>query len=770
MESVRKPPLAQLRPRDHLFYVSRDRSVLATGRDGFIAGDDGQGFFCRQTRMLSLYRYRINGESPKPVGVTNLEEHNQIAYYIVESPGANRDLMEGALGPGGEAATEAIELQSFRIVDDGFQDSVELTNHTQQDAKLKLEIEIDADFADATETHGKRKQHGSLDCEWKTEQGRGELTWTYTAEHQFEHQGHSGKAKLRRGARVTVETSSGEVEYSTFRKRLQFRVELSPHGTWSSAVRLAPQIEGCACQPRRGDNGIASKSSHDNERGAFLKKAAELQLSTPPLAFVVQQAFAQSRRDLVSFRLYDLDRDGGWTFAAGLPVYLAFFGRDALISSWQASTLGTEMLRGSLAYLAETQATETDDWRDAEPGKFVHQMETGPVAMLDYNVNARYYGSITSPGFYPIALSDLFHWTGEKSLVDRYLNAARKGLAWLDREARRDDGFYQYQRRSEQGVKNQAWKDSYDAIVYPDGALAKDPIAPAEFQAFVFAAKVRMSELLWWLGEKEASRKVFEEAITLRGRYNEAYWMEDEGCYGMGLDGSGRLIRSVGSESAHALASGIVPRERVDRVVDRMFRPDMFSGWGIRTLSSAHRAYNPFSYHRGSVWPAEQASFAMGLMRYGLHEKLHRLTRSFFETASVFEYYRLPELFAGHPRDERHPVPALYPEADSPQAWSAAAVPCMIQALVGLFPYAPLESLFVDPHLPEWLPEFTLTNIRVGSAAVDLRFYRKPDGSSDYEPLDVRGKLHIVHQPSPWSLTADSAERASDLLQSLVSG
>jgi glycogen debranching enzyme len=575
---------------------------------------------------------------------------------------------------------------------------------------------------------------------------------------------------LRRGARVTIETSSGEVEYSTFRKRLQFHIELRPHETWSCSVRLAPQIEARNCQPRRCDNGMASKSAHDGERDAFLKKAAELQLSTPPLAFVVQRAFAQARRDLANFRLYDLDRDGGWTFAAGLPVYIAFFGRDTLISSWEASTLGTEMLRGSLAYLAETQATERDDWRDAEPGKFVHQMETGPVAMLDYNVNARYYGSITGPGFYPIALSDLFHWTGDKSLLDRYLDAARKGLAWLDREARRNDGFYQYQKRSEQGVKNQAWKDSYDAIVYPDGALVKDPIAPAELQAFVFAAKVRMSELLWWLGKKEDSRKFFQEAITLRDRYNETYWMEDEGCYGMGLDGSGRLIRSLGSESAHALASGIVPRERVDRVVDRMFRDDMFSGWGIRTLSSAHKAYNPFSYHRGSVWPAEQVAFAMGLMRYGLHEKLHRLARSFFEAASVFEYYRLPELFAGHPRDERHPVPALYPEADSPQAWSSAAVPCMVQALVGLFPYAPLDSLFVDPHLPEWLPEFTLTNIRVGNASADLRFHRKPDGSSDYELLDVRGKLHIVHQPSPWSLTADSAERASDLLQSLVNG
>ena len=456
--------------------------------------------------------------------------------------------------------------------------------------------------------------------------------------------------------------------------------------------------------------------------------------------------------------------------AAGLPVYIALFGRDALTASWQASLLGDEMMRGSLAELAKTQAQERNDWFDAQPGRFVHQMETGPLATLMYNPHREYYGSLTGPGFYPVVLSNLWHWTGDRELVGRYLEPALKGLAWLDREAKNDDGFYAYRTRSKDGVKNQAWKDSYDAIVYPDGRQVEDPIAPAEFQAFAFASKIRMSELMWWFDEKDASRKFFDEAMALRDRFDDSYWMEDEGCFGMGLDPAGELIRSVGSESAHVVAAGIVKRHRVERVVERLFRPDIFSGWGVRTLSSAHPAFNPFSYHRGSVWPAEQAAFCMGLMRYGFHDRLHRLAKAQFEAAELFVYYRLPELFSGHQRDVEHPIPALYPHADSPQAWSASAVPCMIQAMLGIFPYAPLHLLFVNPHLPDWLPEVQLQHVRVGAASVDLKFRRAADGSTSYEVLDVRGKLRVIRQASPWSLSTSFVGRLVDVLSSFLPG
>ncbi len=764
-------PLARLRPRDQIFYVSRNRTVLATARDGFIYGADLQGLFVCQTRLISVYRYWINGEAPQPVGVSNIEEHNQIAYYVVASPTADKGLFRGALGPGGRAATESIELRLARFVSDGLEEDVHLINHTLHKAPLTLELEVDSDFADPMETPETRQQHGRLDRSWSQAKGRSEIHWKYSAEHRYSHQGNDGVATLVREASLKLSHPAGAPTFDEGRKRIRFDLELEPHQEWRCSIAIAAKIDGKDYEPQQYGGQFTSETKYEKAYHQFLDDSAEMSQDEPPLAAVVRHAFEQAKRDLLGLRLFDLDRpNSGWTVAAGLPVYIAVFGRDTLTTSWQSSLLGNGMMRGTLAYLAETQGTERNDWRDEQPGRIVHQMDTGPLATLMYNPNARYYGSITGPGFYPVVVSNLWHWTGDLELVRPFVEPALKGLEWLEREAKGVRGFYAYQTRSDQGVKNQAWKDSIDAIVYPDGSQVKDPIAPTEFQAFVFAAKVRMSELLWWLGDKAGSRKFFDEAISLRDRFNEAFWIEEEHCFGMGLDPDGALIRSVGSESAHAIAAGIVRPDRVEQTITRLFQPDLFSGWGLRTLSDRHPAFNPFSYHRGSVWPAEQAAFSMGLMRYGAHARLHQLEKAQFETAALYEYCRLPELFSGHGRDAEHPMPALYPRADSPQAWSSSAVPCMLQALLGLFPYAPLRALFIDPHLPEWLPAFQLRNIRVGDAAVDLDFRRTEDGDTDYRVLDVRGKLHVIRQPSPWSLTADLPERLIDALTSLLPG
>lgn len=246
--------------------------------------------------------------------------------------------------------------------------------------------------------------------------------------------------------------------------------------------------------------------------------------------------------------------------------------------------------------------------------------------------------------------------------------------------------------------------------------------------------------------------------------------MEDEGFFAMGLDSQKRSIRSIGSNPGHCLAAGIVDKSLVLRTAGRFVADDLYTGWGIRTLSSKHPAYNPYSYHRGSVWPVEHGTFALGFVRYGLHQHAELICRAQFEAAALFDFYRLPEVFSGHPRDADHPFPALYPQANSPQAWSASAVFCFLQALLGLYPYAPLNLLLLDPHLPDWLPEITLSNLRIGHAVATIRFYHTKSGQSDYEVLDVRGPLHVVKQPSPWSLTAGFGERLKDALTSLLPG
>jgi glycogen debranching enzyme len=471
----------------------------------------------------------------------------------------------------------------------------------------------------------------------------------------------------------------------------------------------------------------------------------------------------RARQDLASLRLFDLDHGpDAWTVAAGVPMYVAIFGRDTLTAGLEAALLGPEMMRGTLKELPRWQGRVIDDWRDEEPGRMLHEAHTGPRKVLNFNPRARYYGSTTPSHSYAVALSQAWHWTGDRKLVERLVEPALAAMAWSDSYGDPNgDGFYEYQTHSEQGLRNQGWKDSGDAIVDRKGEQVETPIAMCEEQGLVYASKRQLSEVLWWLGRKKQARRLFREARELKKRFHERFWMENRGALAMALGAGGRRIDTIASNMGHCLASGIVDSRFVSRVARRLMQPDLFTGWGIRTLSSDNPAYNPFSYHRGSVWPVEQAIFVRGFVRYGLHDLAERLSRAFFEAAALFEFQRLPEVFSGHPRDREHPFPAFYPRANSPQAWSSSAAFSVIQSLLGLHPYAPRRAVLIDPHLPPWLPELTLSGLRVGRAVVTIRFFRRGQ-SSHYEVLKKRGTLHVVRRPSPWSPTAGFAERFKD--------
>jgi glycogen debranching enzyme len=433
--------------------------------------------------------------------------------------------------------------------------------------------------------------------------------------------------------------------------------------------------------------------------------------------------------------------------------------------------VSSEMIQGILPVLARLQGTKVDDWRDEQPGRMLHEAHTGPLASLGFNPRARYYGAATTSGFYPFALTELWHWTGDKALVRPFVDPALRALKWKDSWADLNgDGFTEYLTHSEQGTKNQGWKDSGDAIVYEDGKEVEPPIAMCEEQAFLYVAKLHLSELLWWLDMKDEAHRLYHEATELKKRFNESFWMEDEGFVAMGLDSKDRQIKSIGSNPGLCLACGIVDDSRVQQVAERLMREDMFTGWGVRTLSALHPAFNPFSYHRGSVWPVEHATLALGFMRYGFHEKVQQIARGMFEAAALFEFQRLPEVISGHQRDPLHPFPAMYPKTNWPQAWSSSNLIGLLQCMLGMYPYAPLHALFLDPHLPPWLPEITVSNLHVGDAVVAIRFYRENDSKSTYEVLDKQGHLHVVRQPSPWSLTAGPVERLVDVLESALPG
>jgi glycogen debranching enzyme len=762
--------LIRLRPRPDTVYVSQNRTVLATDRDGFINAAPDTGFFVQGTRLLSRYRYRLNGAPPTPNGLSNVEQHTWLGYYVAPGPlPADTSRTEG---PGGATAQHTIELRLSRFVSDGLHEDVDVTNFSQRSTQLTLDLEIDADFADTAETKGQRLQRGRVRRRWRADQRTAELVLDYRAQHAYKHQGNIGIAELNRGVTIRFEHASSPPQYR--RRTVRFEFEIAPQATWHLCVDLIPHIDGHELPSSYGCRSFTTvANTFDSRRKTYLDQASTFSsAAAQALTPVVVGALEQAKRDLAALRLYDSDHsDQAWTMAAGLPVYVALFGRDTLTAAWQAAMASPNMMIGTLAALARLQGRESNDWRDEQPGRMLHQADDGPLSVLNIHPLRRYYGSVTTSGFYSVVVSELWHWTGDKEVVRPFIQPALKALQWLDEYGDLDgDGFYEYKTRSEQGLRNQGWKDSDDAIVHADGSQADVPIATCEEQGFVYLAKLHLSEVLWWLDEKEHARRLFREAGELKKRFNEAFWMEDAAFFAMGLDARKRQIGGIGSNAGHCLATAIVDEPYVRQTADRMFEQDLFSGWGIRTLSSRNPAYNPYSYHRGSVWPVEHGSFAVAFARYGLHDYVERLCRAQFEASSLFDFYRLPELFTGHPRDPDHPFPAHYPNANSPQAWSASATWCMVQSILGLYPYAPLNLLLVDPYLPEWLPDISIRNLHVGEAVIDLRFHRTKTGRSDYEILEKRGTLHVVRQPSPWSLTATFAERLVDALSSLLPG
>src|SRR5436190_6709703 len=446
-------------------------------------------------------------------------------------------------------------------------------------------------------------------------------------------------------------------------------VQSDSKSSWSrmlSGVRVSTSflfLKAKQCRRLLAPAFTDTDNRFDSSRRIFVDEATRFATSeSETLAPIVATTLDRARDDLAALRLHDLDRgERAWTMAAGLPIYLALFGRDTLTASWQAGLLGPEMMRGTLPAIAALQGREENDWRDEQPGKMIHQVDTGPLPTLNFNPLARYYGSITTSGFYPVVVSELWHWTGDKELVQQFIDPALKALHWLETHGDLDrDGFYEYQTQSEQGVRNQAWKDSSDAIVYEDGSQVETPIATCEEQGFVYLAKLHISEVLWWLDRKDEAKRFYREAEELKKRFNEAFWMEEEESIALGLDPQKRQIRSAASNPGHCIATAIVDQSLVTHTVQRLMRDDLFSGWGIRTLSSKHPAFNPYSYHLGSVWPVEQGTFAIGFMRYGLHDYVERVARSQFEAAAIFAGRRLPELFSGHQRDADHPFPAHY--------------------------------------------------------------------------------------------------------------
>ena len=362
----------------------------------------------------------------------------------------------------------------------------------------------------------------------------------------------------------------------------------------------------------------------------------------------VYRMYHQAVEDMGALRIYDLDvSDEAWVPAAGVPWFVTLFGRDSLIVSLQNMSVAPGFAAGALVRLAEYQATERDDWRDAQPGKILHEIRFGELAHFHSIPFTPYYGTADATLLYPIVLCEHYHWTGDLDHLQKGWKPAEACLRWMDDYGDLDgDGFQEYKTFSSLGYENLGWKDSPEAVVYADGAQVAQPKGLCELQGYAYDAKVHMAELCATMGDPEKGAALLAQARALKTAFNDAFWMQDEGCFAFGLDREKRQINSVASNAGHCLWSGIADDDKARLTAQRLLQPDMWSGWGIRTLSSRNPAYNPSAYHLGTVWPHDNGIIAAGMKRYGMTNEANQVIRGIFDAARGFEAYRLPEVFA----------------------------------------------------------------------------------------------------------------------------
>jgi len=697
-----------------LVTINHGNTFLVAELDGSITDATDQGLFSNDTRYMSRYQLYIDGYRWTLLNSGAMSYFASRAYLtnpVVETRGGS--INGGVLG-----------LSVGRSACEGIHEDIDIRNYGQERASFNLELLIRSDFADIFEVKEKKfVRKGHIETEWSQE--RQELMNCYSHED------------FHRSLLLRVERCPSKAGYGN--GRINFAVALKPGESWHACL-LFHVVEGSRTgSVRRSCISDIGKSKAAQDLAHW--KEVTTQITTSSEDFY--RLYRQSVEDMAALRL---NHQGGskqeLLIAGGVPWFVTIFGRDSLIVSLQNMIVYPEFARGTLETLAELQATERDDYRDAEPGKIPHELRSGELAHFKLIPHTPYYGTADATILYLITLHEAWKWLGDDLLFPNYKEVALKCLQWIDRYGDRDgDGFQEYQTRSKHGYENMGWKDSGDSVMYPDGAPVKGPKALCELQGYVYNAKLRVAEGAEHLGESELAVRLRREAAQLQERFEEQFWCEDIGYYAYALDGDKKPVKTIASNAGHLLWSGIVRPERAARVVRRLLEPDMWSGWGIRTLSEQNPAFNPFSYQNGSVWPHDNGIIAMGFKRYGFAEEAARVARDISEAASYFMYYRLPELYAGM-RREPGSFPVQYLGANVPQAWAAGSVFHLLRAMLGLDADAQRKTLTVDPALPHWLRDITLRRLRVGKAAVDIRFWREEERTR-HEVLGVEGELNV---------------------------
>lgn len=698
--------------------IHQGRVVLVTEPDGQVKWPSQRGLFFRDTRVISAWAIYANGEP------WDLLNGGTIAPHVARIFQTNRAFASEQ----GLIAARTLGLMIGRHVDGGLHEDLEITNNCQSPVRFNLEIAIRADFADIFEV-----KNGAI-------VRRGRITTSWSEKRQVLRIAYRNRDFHRQ---IIIRTGEGDGQPTVAANgRLSFDISLKPGQAWRRCLNYDLMDGKERIRAPRDCIHSSTKTDHANKVSDWQRTVLKIETSNEEF----YRTYSQGVQDMAALRL-PLNGTDHMVFvpAAGLPWFVALFGRDTLIVSLQTMIVYPEFAAGALQVLGQYQAKKRDDYRDAEPGKILHELRYGELAHFKMIPHTPYYGTADATPLYLVALHAAWRATGDRELIERQLPIAENCLTWIDKYGDRDgDGFQEYQTRSKSGYENMGWKDSGNAVMYPDGKLVQGPKALCELQGYVYDAWLRMAEIYDELDNKRRANALRKKAAALFKRFNEAFWDEKSGFYAYALDGEKKKVLSVASNVGQCLWSGIIAPKRAAAVVKRLMRSDMWSGWGIRTLSANHPSFNPYDYQTGAVWPHDNSLIALGMRRYGFAAEAAAVARDISGAASHFLLNQLPELYGGLQRDSTS-FPVQYLGANVPQAWAAATPFMLLQTLLGIQQDAPRGKLYVDPALPDWLPDVTLIDLRLGRQRFDIRFWRE---GKDTRFKVIKGKRDMVERLS----------------------
>lgn len=672
------------------------------------------GLFCSDTRFLSRLELQIDGHSP--VLLNSTANKGFSLSVLCTNPKIANHLPPDTLG-----------IRRELLLNGALFSQIEICNYSTNEVSFQLSLSFDADFVDLFEVRGfNREKRGrilrAIKDDKPIEEETGELVLAYQgldgAIMESRIQFNDRQPDLFKGNTAVWELTLASHQKEKIGYRLQMFTNNRPTSRINAPVTFNQ-----------------AKAAELMEEQDWAQQITRISLDKA----IFNQVIDRAQQDVYLLRQ---SFEKFTALSAGVPWFSTLFGRDSIIAASQTLMLNPEIAKETLTVLAQYQGKVDDDWRDEQPGKILHELRLGEMARCQEIPHTPYYGTVDATPLWLMLYAEYYSWTADRDTLERLWPNALAAMDWIDRNLQ-ETGYLRYAVRSQRGLVNQGWKDSGDCIVDREGKLAKPPIALCEVQAYVYSAKVRLAEIAKMKKRLDLADRWQDEARDLKMRFNRDFWVEDQGFCALALDGDGNKVDSITSNPGHCLALGILNPEKAYSVAERLRAPDMFNGWGIRTLSSLSPAYNPMGYHIGSVWPHDNALIAMGVRSLGLIDQGLELFQGLIDMTLAQPYQRPPELFCGYERDGDND-PVRYPVACSPQAWATGSIFQLLQMMINLVPDAQNNCLrIIDPALPESIGSLYLQNLKVGSTLLDLEFQRSGNTTS-CRVAKKRGNLRVV--------------------------